>query len=79
MDGQYPTVRTMNKTPDQQAHYQILNLLEQHPELSQRELAKNMGMSVGKVIYCIKALVDIECLKLNNFTRSKNKLGMPMC
>jgi EPS-associated MarR family transcriptional regulator len=65
----------MSKTLDQETHYQILNLLEQSPELSQRELAKKMGVSVGKVNYCIKALVDVGHLKLNNFMRSDNKLG----
>ena len=65
----------MSKTLDQEDHYQILSLLEQHPELSQRELAKEMGVSVGKVNYCIKALVDVGHLKLNNFLRSNNKLG----
>jgi len=65
----------MSKTLDQKTHYQILSLLEQFPELSQRELAKKMGVSVGKVNYCIKALVDVGHLKLNNFIRSDNKLG----
>lgn len=65
----------MNKKLDQESHYQILNLLEQSPELSQRQLAKEMGVSVGKVNYCIKALVDLGHLKLNNFMRSNNKLG----
>jgi EPS-associated MarR family transcriptional regulator len=65
----------MSKTLDQEAHYQILSLLEQQPALSQRELAKAMGVSVGKVNYCIKALVGVGHLKLNNFMRSNNKLG----
>jgi EPS-associated MarR family transcriptional regulator len=65
----------MSKTLDQETHYRLLNLLEQHPELSQRELAKEMGVSLGKANYCIKALVDVGHLKLNNFIRSDNKLG----
>lgn len=65
----------MSKTLDQETHYRILSLLEQHPQLSQRELAKEMGVSVGKVNYCIKALVGVGHLKLNNFVRSDNKLG----
>lgn len=65
----------MSKTLDQETHYRLLSLLEQHPELSQRELAVKMGVSVGKVNYCIKALVDVGHLKLNNFMRSNNKLG----
>ena len=65
----------MSKTLDQETHYRILSLLERHPELSQRELAKEMGVSVGKINYCIKALVNVGHVKLNNFVRSDNKLG----
>jgi EPS-associated MarR family transcriptional regulator len=64
----------MSKTLDKETHYRFLNLLEQHPELSQREVAKEMGVSVGKVNYCIKALVNVGHLKLNNFMRSDSKV-----
>jgi EPS-associated MarR family transcriptional regulator len=65
----------MSKTLDQETHYQILSLLEQNPELSQRQLAAEMGVSVGKINYCIRALLDVGHVKLNNFARSKNKIG----
>lgn len=65
----------MSQALDQETHYRVLNLLEKHPEFSQRELAREMGVSVGKINYCIKALVSVGHLKLNNFMRSNNKMG----
>ena len=54
-------------------HYQVLKILEQNPQISQRELAKEMGVSLGKVNYCLKALVDKGLVKANNFKNSANK------
>ena len=54
-------------------HYQVLKLLEQNPHISQRELAREMGVSLGKVNYCLKALVDKGLVKANNFKNSANK------
>jgi len=68
-------VASMNERLDDETRYKLLNIIETHPNASQRQLAKEMSVSLGKVNYCIKALVDEGHLKLNNFTRSKNKLG----
>ena len=38
-------------------HYQVLKILEQNPQISQRELARELGVSLGKVNYCLKALI----------------------
>lgn len=57
------------------AHYKLLKLIEQNPDLSQRELAKAMGISLGKANYCIKALIEKGWVKANNFRHSHNKLG----
>lgn len=48
--------------------------LEGNPELSQRELAKSLGISLGIVNYCLKALVDKGQVKVRNFRASDNKL-----
>lgn len=56
-------------------HYTLLKLVEDNPELSQRELAKKMGVSLGKANYCLKALVAKGFIKLENFRRSDNKLA----
>ena len=55
--------------------YKILKLLSESPEISQRELAKRLGVSLGKVNFCIKALVEKGLLKASNFRNSRNKLA----
>jgi len=55
-------------------HYQVLRILEQNPHISQRELAREMGVSLGKVNYCLKALVERGWVKMDNFSRNSNKL-----
>lgn len=55
--------------------YQILKSLEKNPNLSQRELAEQMGLSLGKVNFCLKALVEKGWVKVENFRKSQNKLG----
>lgn len=53
--------------------YQLLKLLEQNPNLNQRELAKAMGISLGKTNYCLNALIEKGLIKIANFKRSKTK------
>lgn len=60
---------------DLQPTLQLMRLLEQHPEYSQRELSAAMGVSVGKAHYLLRALVDKGLVKVNNFKRSNNKAG----
>ncbi len=55
--------------------YKILKLVETRPEISQRELATELGISLGKANFCIKALIDVGLLKATNFRNSKNKLA----
>lgn len=55
--------------------YKILKLVEAKPEISQRELAKNLGISLGKANYCLKALIEKGLLKATNFRNSQNKLA----
>ncbi len=52
-----------------------LQLLAQQPKLNQRELASELGVSLGKVNYCLKALLAKGFLKAQNFKNSKNKLA----
>ena len=60
---------------DDSTHYTLLKMLEENPGLSQRDLAKKLGISLGKVNYCLNALVGKGCLKVNNFRKSDNKLA----
>ena len=52
-----------------------LRVLEKHPELSQRQLAKALGVSLGKTHYILNALIDVGLVKVDNFRLSDNKLG----
>ena len=53
--------------------YQLLKLLEENPELSQRQIAAAIGVSLGKVNFCLRALIEIGSVKVANFSRSPNK------
>lgn len=57
----------------QEARYRVLVLIEQQPELSQRQLAEELGVSLGKINYCMRALVDKGYVKLGNFRRNPDK------
>mgnify|MGYP003688691887 FL=1 len=60
---------------DEKYTLNALKLLEKNPELTQRELAVELGLSVGKTHYVLKSLVDIGLVKVANFQRSDNKWG----
>jgi EPS-associated MarR family transcriptional regulator len=54
-------------------HFRILRILQENPEISQRDLAKAVGVSVGRMNYVLNALVDKGLVKLGNFTAAKDK------
>ncbi|RMH14347.1 MAG: MarR family EPS-associated transcriptional regulator [Gammaproteobacteria bacterium] len=54
-------------------HYRVMKLIEENPEISQRELARELGLSLGKVNYCLKAFIAKGFVKVDNFRRSDNK------
>jgi EPS-associated MarR family transcriptional regulator len=60
---------------DDESRYKILRTLATTPGVSQRELAKGLGISLGKVNYCLKALIEKGLIKANNFQNSSNKRG----
>jgi EPS-associated MarR family transcriptional regulator len=57
------------------ARLAVLRLLAERPDLSQRDLAERLGLSVGKANYIIRALIDKGFVKVRNFRRSDNKLA----
>lgn len=63
----------MNSLSDE-LRYKLLKRLEQNPAMTQRELAQEMGMSLGKANYCLKALIEKGWIKAGNFSRNRNKL-----
>ncbi len=55
--------------------YKILKILEANPEISQRDLARELDISLGRANFCLKALIKVGLLKATNFRNSHNKLA----
>jgi EPS-associated MarR family transcriptional regulator len=60
---------------NQELEYRALKILEQQPDLTQRQLAEELGVSLGKAHYLVKSLIDVGWVKLDNFQRSDHKWG----
>ncbi len=56
-------------------HLDLLRKLEANPKYTQRELSEEMGVSLGKVNYCMKKLIEKGWVKLSNFSRNPNKVN----
>ncbi len=56
-----------------ETHYKILNSLQRNPQISQRDLAIELGVSLGKANYCLRALIERGLVKARNFQKSDNK------
>ena len=54
--------------------FDILRKISKEPKINQRELAKQLGLSLGKIKYCIRALKKKGLIKINNFKKNKRKL-----
>lgn len=68
--------KTEHRSPQfSEVHYRLLKLLEDKPHLSQRALARELGISLGKINYCIAAVIERGWVKAQNFRDSGNKLG----
>jgi MarR family transcriptional regulator, temperature-dependent positive regulator of motility len=61
------------KKIDPDVHFRVLHLLEEEPNLTQRELAERLGISLGGVNYCLKSLIDIGHIKAGNFKKNPDK------
>ena len=67
-------VQVLNRGgPTEEPHFRILRELDRDPNVSQRRLAEELGVSVGKINYCLKALIARGLVKANNFRNSDNK------
>lgn len=60
---------------EDEIHYKLLKVLEESPDVTQRELAARLGISLGKANYCLRALMKRGWVKMDNFRRSPNKMG----
>lgn len=63
----------MPHTLSDEIRYRLFHYLEEHPEASQRDLAEHLCVSVGKVNYCLRALIRKGWIKMQNFRNSNNK------
>ncbi len=59
----------------EEIQFEVLRRLEQSPDLSQRILAKELGISLGSINFCFQALMEKGWIKMHNFSQSKHKLG----
>ena len=57
------------------ADFEIRRSIKNQPDLTQRDIAKSLKLSLGKVNYCIKSLKDKGLIKINNFKKNPNKIG----
>ena len=60
---------------NEEISYKLIKIIEENPDISQRELAIQMGISLGKVNYCLKAMIEKGWLKACNFKNSYNKIA----
>ena len=60
---------------ENQDHFNVLRKIKNKPETNQRELAKELGFSLGKLNYCLRALKSKGLVKINNFKKNPNKLN----
>lgn len=56
-------------------HFRVLRLLQENPDITQREMADRLGVSTSGLNYCLKGLIDKGWVKVQNFSQSKNKFG----
>ena len=56
-------------------HFRVLRMLQDNPDLTQREIAERLGLSASGLNYCLKALINKGWVKVQNFSQSKNKFG----
>ncbi len=64
----------MNKFDNDEDKFQVLRQIQKNPNSSQRQLASDLGFSLGKLNYCVKELKQKGLIKINNFKKSKNKI-----
>jgi len=66
---------TRRSEMQEDTHFRVLRLLQDNPDITQREMAQQLGVSTSGLNYCLKALIDKGWVKVQNFSQSKNKFG----
>jgi len=65
----------MTTNSKEDTRFRVLRLLQETPDITQRQIAEALGISLGGVNYCLRALVDKGMVKIQNFRNSQNKIG----
>ena len=68
-------VQDLNIMKDNKDYFEVLRKIQNKPESTQRQLAEDLGFSLGKINYCLKALVDKGLVKIENFRKNPKKLN----
>lgn len=71
----YVQLMNAQKMSDISVVYNLLKALEDNPKISQRQMAKHLNVSLGKINFCLNALIKKGYLKANNFRKSDNKIA----
>ena len=72
MSSSTPSRRTQLQ---EDTYFRVLRMLQDNPDLTQREIAQQLGVSTSGLNYCLNALIDKGWVKVQNFSQSKNKFG----
>mgnify|MGYP003144121057 CR=1 FL=1 len=62
----------MSKPAEEDVHFRVLRILEQNPDISQRELAAQLGIALGRTNYVLKALMEKGLVKIGNFSAAQD-------
>ncbi len=70
-----PIMSSRQSNLQEDTRFKLMQLLQDNPDLTQRELANKLGISTSGLNYCLKALIEKGMIKMQNFAESKNKFG----
>jgi EPS-associated MarR family transcriptional regulator len=70
-----PYMTSRQSQLQEDTYFRVLRMLQDNPDMTQREIAEKLGISTSGLNYCLKALIDKGWVKVHNFSQSKNKFG----
>ncbi len=70
-----PHMTSRRSQLQEDTYFRVLRMLQDNPDMTQREIAERLGISTSGLNYCLKALIDKGWVKVHNFSQSKNKFG----
>lgn len=70
-----PHMTSRRSQLQEDTYFRVLRMLQDNPDMTQREIAEKLGISTSGLNYCLKALIEKGLVKVQNFSQSKNKFG----